>query len=351
MKAVLFPADAYACGHYRLVWPANVLQEQGWDIHIVPPNGQTGFLVKTEEQPDGSQRLIELTAPQCDLIVLQRPSHFLQPQLVPALRKAGIAVVVDMDDDMSALSPNNVAFNLYRDRTKTGYSWRTASEVCKLATMVTTSTAALQKVYAKHGRGRVLDNFVPEAVLAYPEPVQEGFGWAGTVGSHPDDLQVTQGAVQRLIEEGHDFTIVGDGKDVQRPLKLREQPPATGGVGLDKWISTIAATYQVGMVPLASTHFNTSKSRLKGIENMAAGAPWVASPRAEYRRLQKESGCGFLADNGKEWYAHLKRLLTDDVLRKEQAQMGKEYMATQTYQANAWRWAEAWTDAVAMQRG
>jgi hypothetical protein len=84
---------------------------------------------------------------------------------------------------------------------------------------------------------------------------------------------------------------------------------------------------------------------------MAAGVPWVASPRAEYRRLHKESGCGFLADTPKQWYAHLTRLLADSCLRKEQAEAGREYMATQTYEANAWRWLEAWTRAVEIQRG
>jgi hypothetical protein len=67
--------------------------------------------------------------------------------------------------------------------------------------------------------------------------------------------------------------------------------------------------------------------------------------------LNRESGCGFLADTPKEWVGHLRRLLTDEVLRKEQAEMGREYMKDQTYQAQAWRWLEAWTRALEIQRG
>ena len=352
MRVVVFPADAWACGHYRVIWPANVLQEQGWEIFIVPPNGETGFKVKTEEDEHGKQKLIELTTPECDLIVLQRPGHFLQPQLVTALRKAGIAVVVDMDDDMSTMSQHHLAFRMYSTRSQTDFSWRHAIESCKLATLVTTSTSELQKVYAPHGRGVVLDNFVPEVYLGLDEERPgPGFGWAGTVASHPDDLQVTGGAVQKLRDEGHVFRIVGDGKNVKGPLKLRDEPDATGGVGLDQWLRTIQRTLQVGMVPLAATKFNTSKSRLKGIEYMAGGIPWVASPRQEYRRLVRESGCGLLADTPKDWYRQLKLLLTDDVLRKEMSERGLEFMKDQTYQAQAWRWAEAWTRAVEIQRG
>lgn len=317
----------------------------------MPPDGKTGFQVRTRERPDGSQELLELTAPECDLVVLQRPGHMLQPQLVKALRAAGIAVVIDMDDDMSTLSQRHVAFQLYSTRSSSQFSWRNALDSCKAATMVTTSTSELQKIYAPHGRGRVLDNFVPSACLNFETPLPDpGFGWAGTVSSHPDDLQVLGGTVQRLIDEGHDFRVVGDGKNLRGPMKLREDPWATGGLGLDMWVRTIQATLQVGMVPLAATRFNTSKSRLKGIEYMAGGIPWVASPRQEYRRLQRESGVGLLADTPKQWYQQLKLLLTDSVLRKEQVEMGREFMKDQTYEAQAWRWATAWEEAVKIQR-
>jgi hypothetical protein len=113
----------------------------------------------------------------------------------------------------------------------------------------------------------------------------------------------------------------------------------------------IGESLDLGMVPLAPTAFNTSKSRLKGIEYMAVGVPWVGSPREEYRRLHRESRCGLLADGPKDWYTKLKLLLTDDVLRKEQGEAGRTWMQDQTYQANAWRWLEAWERALEIERG
>ena len=41
----------------------------------------------------------------------------------------------------------------------------------------------------------------------------------------------------------------------------------------------------------------------------------------------------------------IKQLMTDDVLRKEQAEMGRAWMLEQTYQAQAHRWAQAWEKA------
>lgn len=351
MKVYVMPADAYGCGHYRLIWSANVLQKQGHDVVIMPPKQDSGFMAKIHENPDRSQTLTGISVPEdADVIVIQRPSHPLQPQMIRMLRQNKIALVVDMDDDMSSIHPDNIAFHHYRPSSSTPFSWKHAMESCKEATMVTTSTSTLQRIYAKHGRGMVLDNYVPEAYLEFPTEDKGAFGWAGTTKSHPNDLQTTGRTVQTLIDEGFRFQVVGGKSKVQECLRLAEPPSCTGSIELREYVATIGLEISVGMVPLAPTSFNTSKSRLKGIEYMAVGVPWVASPREEYRKLHRESGCGLLADRPKDWYTQLKRLLVDEVLRKEQAEAGRAYMKTQTYQANAWRWMEAWTKALEIER-
>ncbi|HSJ75325.1 MAG TPA: glycosyltransferase [Gemmatimonadales bacterium] len=352
MKVYVFPSDGHGCGHYRMIWPADVLRKSGHDVIIMPPKRDTGFMVKVKEDIHGNQILTSTTVPEdADVIVLQRPAHPLQPQVIRALRANKIAVVVDMDDDMSSIHPDNIAFQTYRPSTPNPLSWRHALESCKEATLVTTSTSTLQRVYAKHGRGVVVDNFVPAAYLRFPQHESGTFGWAGTTKSHPNDLQITRGAVQRLMDEGHRFQVVGGRSQVKACLRLKDDPSCTGSIELSEWARVIGESLDVGMVPLAPTSFNTSKSRLKGIEYMAVGVPWVGSPREEYRRLHRESGCGLLADGPKDWYAKLKLLLTDDVLRKEQVEAGREFMQDQTYQANAWRWWEAWTRALEIERG
>lgn len=352
MKIYVLPADVYGCGHYRLIWPANVLQAQGHDITVIPPSAGQGFVARIAEMEDGSQILTGVQVPRdMDVLVIQRPAHPLQPQMIRGLRQNGVAVVVDMDDDMSSIDPRNAAYWEYSPRSSSEFSWRYALASCQEATLVTTSTRTLQRIYAKHGRGMVLDNYVPEAYLNFEATAEPGtFGWPGTLKSHPVDLQTTGRAAADLVREGWDLRIVGDGQGVRDALKLPRDPSATGTVGLVDWAARIAETMSAGMVPLAPSAFNTSKSRLKGIEMMAVGVPFVYSPREEYRRLNRESGCGLPADTPKQWYSQLKRLLTDDVLRKEQSEAGREWMRGQTYQANGWRWLEAWTRAYEMER-
>lgn len=352
MKVYVLPADAFGCGHYRLIWPADVLRKAGHDVIIMPPNERSGFLARVSEKEDGNQLLTGVQVPSdADVIVLQRPAHPLQPQMVDMLRQNGIAVVVDMDDDMSAIHPDNIAFSVYRHRGKSSpLSWKWAEESCKRATLVTATTRALLRRYAHPGRGMILENYVPGTCLKYDKPVTGNFGWAGTTKSHPNDLQVTGQAVQELINEGQQFRVVGGKSKVKECLRLREMPTVTGSVELNVWVKTIAETYDVGMIPLAPTAFNAAKSCLKGKEHMAVGIPFVYSPREDYRRLNRESGCGLQADSPKQWFGQLKRLLTDEALRKDQGEMGKEYMKEQTYEAQAWRWMEAWETAYKIQK-
>jgi len=353
VKVYVLPADAYGCGHYRLIWPSSVLHAAGFNVQILPPSKNSGFLAKTELQPNGQERLVSLQVPDdADVIVVQRPAHPFQPAMIEMMRANGIAVVVDMDDDMSTIHPENIAYQTYRHRSNSIWSWKYAAESCKRATLVTTTTPALQKTYAKHGRGMLLDNFIPATYLNTPKFDSGAFGWAGSMSSHPNDPQVARPAVQRLIDEGYPFMMVGDEGDKARlAFGLKKPPQSTGPTTIVQWIFKIAESFDVGMIPLGPTSFNTAKSRLKGIEFMAVGIPWVASPRAEYRKLLKDSGCGFLADNPRQWYSLLKQLLDDETLRQEQAEAGKAYMQTQTYEANAWRWAEAWEHAYKMERG
>lgn len=323
------------------------------DITILPPSQRSGFEAKVADLSDGSQQLISLRVPEdADVVVMQRPGRALQIQMVRMMRDNGIAVVIDMDDDISRLHPSNVAYTAYyRQPVQTGLSWRTTEAVCREATMVTTSTQRLQKRYAPHGRGVVIDNFVPATYLGFQHYDTGRFGWAGNRKSHPNDLQVLGDSVKKLTNDGHKFRVVGPMDGIREVLRLPTQPDVTGAVGLESWARTMCQNLDVSLCPLAATEFNSAKSRLKAIESMSVGLPWIFSPREEYRRAHRESGCGLPADTPAQWIKAVKELMTNDALRHEQAEAGRAFMQDQTYEKNAWRWWEAWEHALKIQRG
>jgi hypothetical protein len=335
-----------------MVWPAEVLRQAGHEVVIIPPSKMgTGFQARVQRDDNGREVLVGVEVPDdAAAIVIQRPAHPLQPQLINILRSNGIAVIVDMDDDMSTIHPENGAYHMYRHNSGSPFSWKYAALSCKIASMVTVSTAQLLKVYAGHGRGRVIDNYIPEWLLDSPHFPTGTFGWAGTTKSHPNDPQVTAGVADQLVSEGHPFTVVGGDNKVQSAFRMKTPVQMSGSVHIREWVPMIGMTMDVGWAPLAASTFNSGKSRLKALEYMAAGVAWIGSPRAEYRRLHRESGCGFLADKPKDWYRFTKQLLTSDQLLQEQTEAGKAYLKTQTYEENAWRWMEAWEEAVKFER-
>ena len=347
MRILVIPADMAGCGYYRLLWAAEYLQSQGHDILIQWPKTGDGLEVRMV-----GDTVIDCNVPHdADVIVLQRVAHAWHSQVIKILRSKGVGVVIDMDDDLTAIHRKNKAWLNYHPKSNTPYSWRNAEQACRDATLVTVSTSTLLKIYAKHGRGMTIPNFVPARYLKIQrQPQDPAFGWAGTTQSHPADLKVCGKAVQQLLDEGYAFKVVGPPSDVRNELRLTKEPNYTGVVSIHAWANAMAQL-DVAMAPLEVSAFNHSKSALKIIEAMAVGVPFVASPRTEYRRVAAESGGGLLAETPKEWYLKIKQLMDDEVMRKELGEAGRAYMQTQTIEANAWRHLEAWTRAHEIEQG
>lgn len=358
MKIVVDPADQTGCGHYRLIWAARHLQSLGHDVLVRGTGIDTGVLLNVRgDKKDPEIIDVRITEDatentpdiEVDVWIVQRVSHNWHRQVIPLLRKKGIAVVIDMDDDLTSLHQGNTAFEHYRSISPTPFSAANADFCCKAASWITVSTSALMNVYAKHKRGSVIDNYVPESSAAsyIPPSLNDKpvVGWPGVTESHPTDLQVCGRAVQQLIDAGYPFKVVGPPSKVKEKLRLSADPYYTGRIPIDQWIPAIGRELDVVMAPLDRGAFNTAKSRLKPLEANAAGRVWVGSSRAEYRRYARESGGGLLADSPNEWFRQLKRLLDDETLRNDMAAKGHAFAQTQTIEKNSWRWLEAWTEA------
>lgn len=346
MVVVVHPADLYGCGYYRLLFAAKVLLDHGHDIRIVPPKARHGIKGITDRHGN----IIDLQIPaDADVMVFQRLTYRQIADALPLIRRRGVAVVVDMDDDLDRIDPRNPAFWALHPKSDTKHDTVSAATACANATLVTVSTPQLLKRYAPAGNGVVIPNCVPQEFLRIPRADSPVIGWAGSLHSHPADLSVMGDSVGRLMREDHQFRVVGPVDGIRDALGLPWEPDATGPLPIDRWALGVS-TLGVGMAPLADTIFNVAKSRLKMIEYFSLGVPCVFSPRDDYLRLHRDSGAGLPAAKPKDWYRHLKRLITDDSWRREQSDTVRAAAAAYTVEANAWRWWEAWTEALRRQR-
>lgn len=365
MKVLVYPADRFGCGHHRLIWPAETLRRTGHDVTVIEPSERYLTLHLDEER----ERVVAVKLPpDVDVVVLQRVTHRYLAQAVAVMRAQGIAVVIDIDDDLAAIHPANpVWVDLHPRRNERVvsaaerphlHSWHNLAQACRDATLVTVTTPALLKRYAGHGRGRELRNYLAAHYFDVERVDSTRLGWPASLHSHPDDPGALGNAVARLVAEGWNLHVTSTEPREQVARAFGVAPSdahavvtlsASGPVNLLDWPRRLAEL-GVGVAPLADTRFNAAKSWLKPLELAAAGVPWVASPRAEYRRLHA-LGCGVLVDKPKAWYATLRDLLTDEGRRTELSAQGRAVAETLRIEQHAWRWWEAWSDALALQRG
>jgi hypothetical protein len=372
VRVLVYPADDYGCGHHRLIWPSAVLKSQGIDVTVVRVGDR-----RVEMGFDDDEVLQWMKVPEgVDVVVFQRLTDRRLVQAVSYLRARGIAVVIDVDDDLTSIHPQHPAFHELNPRRaeheiitarrmgmvrssaqaafmqkqleqKYKHSWRHLEEACRNATLVTVSTEGLLRRYAAHGRGRVFHNYVPEHYLDVQHTDSDVVGWPATLYSHPNDPGPVGNAVARLVGEGMTFVSIGNPTGMGQAFGLPRDPEGTD-VDLAEWPRALSQL-GIGIAPLADTQFNTCKSWLKPLEMSAVGVPWVASPRVEYQRLHA-LGAGILVDKPKAWYRTLRKLIDDPSTRAELSARGRDVATRLRLVDNAWVLAEAWSDALATQR-
>lgn len=351
MRVLVYPAEQGRCGQ-RLIWPAEALIAQGADVAIVRSRDDPVF-------DEGA-----------DVVVMQRPMlrRFVEGTspvepvgAIEMMQSRGIRVVVDIDDDFTSLHHRNTVFQGLHPSKSPDLNWHHLTAACRQADLVTVTTPRLAAVYGGHGRVAIIPNHIPASYLSIGRPANQIplVGWTGAVKTHPDDLQVTRGGVSRALQAtGAQFGLVGPPESVQANLWLAEPPvliqerlglPAQiNGLGEPEpgWVdiadyALATAQIDVGIVPLEMSAFNQAKSWLKMMEFTALGVPCVGSPTGPNMAFAHRYRLP-LAAKPREWQRWITRLVTDDVLRAEMSEAGREAMREETVEANAHSWWEAW---------
>jgi hypothetical protein len=300
-----------------LIWAAEHLAAQGHDVEVIRPRQR-----KLELVTRGNEVLnVRWRIPKPDVMVFQRITSPRLANAIPVLRRQGIAVVVDVDDDLTSLHPRNPVYASLHPNSGTvhtngeKHSWTCLTDACRAATMVTVSTPGLLPVYAAHGRGRVLRNVLPEHYFGLSREDNDTVGWPAALVSHPDDPSACGGAIARLVGDGADFRVLGDPSGCGSAFGLRRDPAGLGprAIELFDWPAQVA---RLGI----------------GI------------------RLHK-LGVGLLAGRARSWYSQLSLLRNDEKARQQLSDQGREAVDGLRVVEESWRWAECWADALKIQRG
>lgn len=327
-------------------WPAHALAEQG---HDVIATDDTQFHLTFDrpwegEEPPLGTNIVGLAEPvDADVVVIQRPTHWSRVRLVEVLQSAGIAVVVEIDDDYHSLPVGHPGREHWSPMRHPERNKKVLADCCKRADLVTVTTPALAERYGAHGRVAVIPNFVPEGYLS-AQGAPNGrvtIGWPGTSLTHVGDLDVVGTSVAEVQQAtGCGFRAIGgtstcerlgvDGETVEW-VEMNDYPAAVAGL-------------DIGIVPLVDNAFCRAKSALKMCEMAALGVPAVVSPTPDNMRMHRH-GIGLVAHTRSDWREALTALVRSSALREDMAARGREVMAEFTIERNCYRWLSAWEQA------
>lgn len=361
-------SDRSGCGDYRVRFPAVAVNHRSHEIGVsVEPSDH----LSADATFDGATYNIRhIAVPSgVQVISFQRPTTAAIATAMEWLKthRPDVGLVVELDDDLAGVPTSNVVYHaIHGNLSPTeGLKWLRRSLAC--ADVLTVSTPELAKRYGTPGRpAYVVRNAVPESMLDQAPSnallYRSGssansdriLGWAGSVETHRGDLESTCNALSEFVgadrTDGREvcFRNVGPKDGVAQALGLNESDVQASGWLKPHEYRVALGSMDIGIVPLADTRFNTSKSSIKGLEMLAAGVPVIASRVPEYVELQKSGAPIWLVKNTRrEWTGALRRILalTDGEL-KDLAETGREYIKRYgTVPARADDWAKAWTAA------
>lgn len=339
MKVRVCPSDQAGCGKYRMIWPGQALQAEGYDIQI-----ERRPLIKVNDAEE-LPRVVDVQTEGADVMVFQRPCTYQITQLIPILQDRGVKVVIDMDDDLSCIHPTNPAYKAYNPKLNKRSNWDWAAKACELADLITVTTDKLAEVYGSHGRVQIIPNYVPSRFLSIEEERDEALtiGWAGWVPTHPRDLEVAARAVYRAMKgTSARFKAIGD-KDTLQKLEIRPQ----GGqhywiprVEIDQYPHELAKLH-IGLVPLQESDFNQAKSWLKALEYSSLGVVPVVTPTPDNQKLAALGGA-YVATTNADWEEILRHLINNPDEVADMAKRCREVASDLTIEGNTRQWKDAW---------
>lgn len=332
------PPEPNGCAYYRQVLPCRLLTELGYEAFVGQPRPHEPAGIGLAKD-DGA--LFGF-----DINVYKLMMHASVPQLFHTMQAKGQVVAIDIDDFHFSLHEENIAHAATNPHTNPTNNRMWYEIGIRQADFVTVSTAFLADFYGRRCRDvRLVRNAVEvERFSPVYQPEKPVYGWLGGTLWRSGDIELLSAWLPRFAADHgvtvhHAGHIPGDPKHfaIRAGLKAVQ----TTSMQTISNVPKMMENFHVGLVPLARNAFNEAKSYLKGLEYVAAGIPFIATPTEEYRVLHA-AGVGRLAETPDEWRDHATELLDPDV-RREEAERQRQ-IVSQNFDISGM--GEAWATAI-----
>ena len=346
MRVLLALSSSRGPQYHRMEEPARAVREAGCgvDVRVVPALRTTVWQPTDGRTPE----ITGVDAQGADVVVVQLPKSAEMLQVIRLLQAQGVAVVVEMDDLLSAVPFGHAGHDALVRRGMAQAARACAAE----ADFVTVSTPALLEEYVRHGRGAVVANAIHRRFAELPPAYERNpdvvtVGWAGNVLNHPYDLQEMGSGLQQALDRtgGRSrFLVLGQKWDARERLRLPEEPDECAWLpDPGEYIRRLGELFDVGLAPLRLDRFNECKSWLKPLEYSARGIFCVRARTSEYERL----GLGLPAKAAKDWAKWITTGIQDGGRRRELAAAARDkVLAGHLTEHRVEQWVGAWRAAL-----
>lgn len=237
-------------------------------------------------------------------------------------RRYGTQFVMDCDDDMFAINPDNPFWNKMEHEHVYWMQRMIANNM-----WITTPSEVLAERFAARRPDQPADSVIviPNYInddFAHP-PFDNGdeviIGYCGG-SSHYFDLHDSGvlPAIAKLMHENKNirFKLIGMFSDVYTPKGRTHFNPGVRGTRFLKELYP-TMNFDIAIAPLNDNIFNWGKSNIKWQEATRAGSVFVASNIGPYTSLKDGQNALLVKQNNEEgWYKALKKVVDNKKLRK-----------------------------------
>lgn len=231
-----------------------------------------------------------------------------------AEKRSGTQHIMDVDDDMFAINPDNPVWTKLTDE-------KIYFMQCMIRdnTWLSTTTEALKKVFTDRrtlpeSSVFVNPNYIAD-VYTHP-PVDNGddivIGYFGG-SSHYKDVHNSGvlEAIQKIMHEHKNVRFKSVGMILDTYLPRGRTTVESGSKG-GAWLTDVfpSLNFNIAIAPILDNPFNRHKSNIKWQESTRAGAVFACSDIGDYQLLPNR--CVYKSANTAEsWYLTLKEIITD----------------------------------------
>lgn len=244
-------------------------------------------------------------------------------------RKHGVKLVMDLDDALWRILPDNPAYKIFKKGSK---GIAVITSICDEMDYITCTNSYLRNViahstYKHHDYIKILPNYIDLDLYQHRAGVKKGHSI--TIGHFGSTTHFTSllseefmKGMTRIMKDYPNVTFKTIGAHIPEYKKKwgARYEHGFGSPDIHTWVKekfpAVVDGVDFFVTPLVENVYNRCKSAIKWLEISSAKKAGVWQNIRQYNEVIVDGKTGILARSSKDWYEGMKKLIDNEELRK-----------------------------------